>query len=177
MKNKVIVALSSIGLVGFFLLLQLFPNAWLLVISGLIGVGVFFQYKLFKDDDRVVRHVEKAHPLRLIIFLLPGLVLGCFLTGLTLWGVYLHLVEASLFDTTEIVRTGHGKSIPSGTYSNAVLLIGISAFCALFGSVTFFVLRSTVTGLRYRFGLAKPAVVPVPVRPPVTRKKKPRKKR
>ena len=156
MKHHVIVGLASLGIIGFFVGLRYFPNIWMIVFAAFFAAAAFYLSKLFKGDDKLVRYVEKAHVLRLVFVLLPGLALGIFLTGLTLWGVYLHLFEANLLGTTDIANTRTvGKSMPSGTYSNAVLLIGISSFSLFFGTITLFALRSTVTGLGYRLGLKK----------------------
>jgi hypothetical protein len=134
-----------------------------------------------QKDDNLVKYVEKSHALRLILILLPGIALGLFLTGITFWGVYLHLFEADFFGTTDITKRPTGKGLPIGTYSNIGLLALITSLCAFFSSISIFVLRSTFTGLKFRFGLAqrvvfKESAQSLPVKINRT-KKKPKRRR
>ena len=156
MKQKIFSGFAIAAILAFSLGLRYFPNIWLVVVSVLVLAASFLISTLFKGDTKLIQYVENVHVLRLIFVLVPGLALGLFLTGLTLWGVYLHLIEANLLGSTEIAeKYSSGKSMPSGSYSNFILLIGISAFSLFFGSITLFALRSTFTGLGYRLGLRK----------------------
>jgi hypothetical protein len=156
MKHKIITVFAIASILAFSVGLRYFPNVWLVVVAVLVLAASFLISTLFKGDTKLIHYVENVHVLRLIFVLVPGLALGLFFTGLTLWGVYLHLVEANLLGSTEIAnKYSSGKSMPSGTYSNFILLIGISAFSLFFGSITLFALRSTFKGLGYRFGLKK----------------------
>ena len=152
MKQNFLSLLFGLGIIGVLLGLRYFPNAWFLVISAMLWVATFCLWKAFKNDDNLANHVEKAHILRLVFIFFPILALGILLTGLTLWGIYLQVFETDFWGTTYLSdsRTS-GKRMPEGTYWNAVLLVGVSSFFMLFGTMTLFGVRSTVRGLTKRF--------------------------
>ena len=156
MKKIFIFGLTIVGILAFSFGLRYFPNILFFVLAVFNIAFFFLMTTLLKGDTKLIGYVEKAHLLRLIFVLVPGLALGLSLTGLTLWGVYLHLFEANPMGTTEIASAqATGRSMPPGTYSNLVLLMGISSFSVFFGTITIAALRGTFLGLKYRFGFKK----------------------
>ena len=159
MRKMSINQLALLGALGcMFLVTRDFPNARILVLSALCVNLTFLMRKKLKNDDRMVRYVEKAHVLRLLFVLVPGLVIVMSVTARMLWAVYQCVLDANLLGTTELEfasRSTRAHQIPSGTYSSLALLFWVSSSFLLIATFAFFLFRSTLTGLRYRFGLLK----------------------
>lgn len=136
-------------LVSAYLLRQ-FENLWALVIVALMLLATFLIQKIQNHDQKLVRYVKSAHWIRLLLFGSALVLFLGFLSGLTLYGTYLHLVDFSWEGSTYIQGNRSGKSLPQGHYAHWVLTLLIGTFALFFCTIFYSVLLGGVKGLKQR---------------------------
>ncbi len=131
-----------------------FPDLFLFLQSLVCLVASYVFFLRLKDDKRLIHYAHKAHPLRLALVLVPGVIIGVFLWLYSAVGAY-YFFYGRFPGIIYLMFPAQRDTLPYGDHPNFLLILFLSSCNILISTLLFLIIKGTTIGLRNRFGLAK----------------------